>query len=74
MILLILFAQLLLPICSENSAYPECNDVCKSKWSKNCFCDHCDLFDDCCQDKSKSVEPSLYECNSKLSDHHFIYT
>ncbi|RMZ99812.1 hypothetical protein BpHYR1_040395, partial [Brachionus plicatilis] len=75
--ILLIFSQLLLSICLKKTAGLECNDICigTGSSSKNCFCDHCDHFDDCCQNQlPKSVEPSLYECNSKLSDHHFIYT
>ncbi|RNA43130.1 G- coupled receptor Mth2, partial [Brachionus plicatilis] len=68
--------QLLLPICMEKIGGFECKDSCdgSKSWSKNCYCDHCDLFGDCCQDMAKPVESTLFECNSKLSENQFIYT
>ena len=54
----------------------QCNDFCSvEKLSfANCFCDQCDLFDDCCQNEPRPPKPSLYECNTKINDDNLIYT
>ena len=55
-----------------------CEDICpkmNGNRTKNCFCDQCDIFDDCCANIPKVFETlKNYECNIQVNDNQFIYS
>nr|QVK45884.1 G protein-coupled receptor [Proales similis] len=60
-----------------------CNDQCSQSvsasglsklWNRTCFCDQCELYDDCCADRRAPVRPTAATCGLKLMDNNYIYS
>ena len=53
-----------------------CSDFCaNTSITKNCFCTHCNEYDDCCADKPQTNRLDAFsECNIRLDEFNYAYS
>lgn len=79
----IVIALILIKIARIQSLQSVCSDQCGNKtrinsyFSPNCFCDECDIYNDCCTDvqqKPVDLDFSKAACNIRISEYEYVYS